>query len=112
MEKEVYKVTYHITGPDYSKDDRPMSSEVYDAVVVFSCNPKQYGNGYSMGIKSKAEPFGIQGYDIRYDTDFNKLPRIVWLAQFYANRYDGKDGRWELLGIRIHVADEQEGQDI
>lgn len=106
MGKEVYKVTYHITGPDYSKDDRPMSSKVYDAIVVFSCDPNQYGNGYSMGIKSKAEPFGMQGYDIRYDKDFHKLSRIAWLANYFANRYDGQDGRWELIGIRIHEAEE------
>lgn len=106
MEKEVYKVTYHITGPDYSTDEHAMAAEVVDAVVEFDYDPDAYGNGYCMAIRSRVEPFGMQGYDIRYDKDFHKLSRIAWLANYFANRYDGQDGRWELIGIRVHEAEE------
>lgn len=110
--KEQYNVTYYITGPDYSRDDRAITTDAFDAVIEFECDPDQYGNGYYMGIRSRAEAFGFQSYDIRYDKTFLSTPRIVWLAQFFANRYDGKDGRWELTGIYIHDVEEQEAQDV
>ena len=61
-----------------------------------------------MGIKSPAEPYGRQGYDIRYDRTFSAEHIISWLAQYFENRYDGEDGRWKLLGICIHEPETDE----
>ena len=85
-------------------------TEVYNAKIEFVHDPNQYGNGYSMGIESKLEPFYRQGYDIRYDRDFNKDYPIEYIVTFYSRRFNGKNGAWKLIGIRVHEAEfEEEG---
>lgn len=81
----------------------------FDARITFTRDPKDYGNGYYMVIKSKEEPFGEQGYDIRYDKDFCPDRAIAYIVDFYSWRYDGKkteyDTKWKLTGIRVFEAD-------
>ena len=93
-----FNVTYMVNNGDGE-------SETIHAQVSFSHNPDTYGNGYYMNIKSREEPFGRQGYDIRYDTEFTPEDKLLYIAKFYAARYDGKDGRWKLIGLRIHEAE-------
>lgn len=96
-----YNVTYNISGRDYNSTDNKLAWETVVAKVTFSHDPDTYGNGYHMGIKSKVEQFGFQGYDLRYDRTFSPERIISWLAKYFENRYDGKDGRWKLFGISI-----------
>lgn len=77
----------------------------YSAEIEFSVDPEDYGNGYYMGIRSDNEAFGFSAYDIRYDKDFNPAKKIPYIVNFYADRYDGKDGAWTLIGIRVHEAE-------
>jgi DNA topoisomerase IA len=67
--------------------------------------PNDYGNGYGMYIKMKTEPFGGQGYDIRYDKEFHENDPISYIVKFFLRRYDGKDGAWKLLGIEVNEAE-------
>lgn len=73
--------------------------------VEFHCDPDQYGNGYSMGISGLDEPFGFQGYDIRYDNDFHENNKILYITKFFTERRY-REGV-ELLGIRVHEAEEE-----
>ena len=73
--------------------------------ISFSYDPDTYGNGFYMYVEGKDQPFGGQGYDIRYDTDFDSDYPMGFILSFYANRYDGKNGAWKLTGIRVHEAD-------
>ena len=82
-------------------------TEILKGSIEFSCDPNQYGNGYSMGITGLGEAFGFQGYDIRYDKDFNKDEPILYIADWYSHVYNGKDGRWKLIGIRVHEAEDE-----
>lgn len=84
--------------------------ETLKGTIAFDCDPDQYGNGFSMYIKGLGEPFGGQGYDIRYDKDFRKEHMMEYIVSFYANRYDGKPyeygTHWKLMGIRVSERDE------
>ncbi len=95
---EQYNITYHV-------NDGKGKTEVIKGTIKFSYDPEQYGNGYSMYIETPAEAWGGQGYDIRYDTTFHKTPRIAWIVNYFCNRYDGENGRWKLIGIRVHEAE-------
>lgn len=105
-----FLVTYHITGQDYSKEpnefgDRPMRSLQFKVKVSFSCDPDDYGNGYYMGIEGENEPWGFGSYDIRYDGSFNPKKKISYIAKFFESKYNGQNGAWTLLGIKIAAAD-------
>lgn len=101
--KEMFNVRIYVSS--YEGE-----SEVLEGKITFTCDPDQYGNGYTMGIEGLGEPFGYQGYDIRYDKEFDKDEELLYIVKFYMNRYDGKEyeyGRhWKLLGIRVHEAEE------
>ena len=105
-----YLVTYRITGEDYNAEPnelglRPMASLEFKVRVSFSYSPDDYGNGYYMFIEGQNEPFGGQGYDIRYDRNFNRNKKIGYIARYFENRYDGENGAWTLLAIKIAEAD-------
>lgn len=97
--KEQYTLTYYVTKEGEGK------TEIIKGKIEFSCDPEDYGNGYTMYIETPAEQFGGQAYDIRYDTTFLETPRIAWIVNYFCNRYDGKDRRWKLIGIRVHEAE-------
>lgn len=73
----------------------------YDAKIEFICDPNQYGNGYTMVISSAMEPWGEQGYDIRYDKGFSKNYPIEYIVSFYSRRFNGENGAWKLTGISV-----------
>ena len=81
------------------------TTNIYDAKIEFEHDPEQYGNGYTMVVDSKLEPWRVQGYDIRYDRDFNKDFPIEYIVTFYSRRFTGKNGSWKLIGIRVHEAE-------
>lgn len=99
--EEQYKVKVHLAknGEAYC----------FDAKISFAYDPKDYGNGYYMGVESKEEPWGLQTYDIRYDKDFHPDYLIEYIVNFYSRRFDGKateyDTKWKLTGIRVFEAD-------
>ena len=94
----VFNLTYHVC-----KDGEGVTVK---GRVEFHHDPEQYGNGYSMYIQSSAEAFGGQGYDIRYDKQFNPENMIGYIVNYFAARYDGKNGRWKLIGIRVWESEE------
>ena len=105
-----YLVTYHIVGTDYNAEpnslgERPTAGLMFKVKVSFSYDPDDYGNGYYMGVEGENEPWGCGCYDIRYDGKFNPKKKISYIAKFFENRYDGENGAWTLLGIKIAEAD-------
>jgi len=88
-----YKVSCNITSED-------RGSMVYEGKVEFCHKPHDYGNGYQMGIRSEQEPFGLQGYDIRYDDDF-KGDFMEYLYKFFKRRFSGENGKWRMTSISI-----------
>lgn len=105
-----YNVKIRIAGEDYSSKEtpRPIVEEEYEGSVEFYHTPNDYGNGYGMFIKMKTEPFGGQGYDVRYDKEFHKNDPISYIVKFFSRRYDGKDGAWKLLGIEVNETEGEE----
>lgn len=93
-----FNVTYHVGNNDGQ-------SATFKGRIGFSRDPNTYGNGYSMYVESPAEAFGGQAYDIRYDKRFNKNRLKSYVTAFMEDRYDGKDGRWKLIGIRVWEAE-------
>lgn len=93
-----YNVTLYL-------NDGKGKTEVLKATVDFEHNPETYGNGFYMGIKAPFEAFGYQGYDIRYDREFDKEYPIPYIVRFFCNRFTGKNGSWKLIGIRVHEAE-------
>ena len=76
------------------------------AQVEFLHDPEQYGNGWSMWIESHLEPFGGQGYDLRYNKDFDIDKVFSFLTTFYENRFDGTGSNgYKLICIRISEAE-------
>lgn len=99
---ESYKVSYTITGKSYDPADNGKEMTLtFDVTVEFSYDPDTYGNGYSMGISGKGEPFGFTGYDIRYDRDFDPANKMAYVMQFYATKYSGAYGSWKLKELSI-----------
>ena len=98
---EQYKVRVYVA--------RNGESYTFEAKIEFAYNPDDYGNGYSMGIESKEEPFGLQGYDLRYDSEFDPNYLIEYIVRFYSRRYDGRkteyDTKLKLMGIRVFEAE-------
>lgn len=79
--------------------------ETVKGTVEFSHDPTTYGNGYYMYIETPAEPFGGQAYDIRYDKDFNKHKIVTYFTDFLESRYNGQNGAWRFIGLRIIEAE-------
>lgn len=102
--KEQYNATVHVA--------KNGESVVFKAQISFSYDPDGYGNGYSMGVRSSEEAFGFQGYDLRYNKDFDPDYLIEFIVMFYSRRYDGNptqyDTKWKLMGIRVHEAEFEE----
>lgn len=102
---EQYNVTIYLNNTEGE-------SITLKGTISFHHDPEQYGNGYTMYVKGFDEPFGGQGYDIRYDNEFDKDEELLYIVKFYATRYDGKahknehGRRWRLAGIRVHEAEE------
>lgn len=99
--EEMFKVTIMV-------NDGKGKSEAMKGTVSFVQNPNDYGNGYHMNVKMPDEPWGTQGYDIRYDDDFSEDDMISYIVRFYAQKYSGKKSAWKLIGIRVHEAEEIE----
>ena len=77
----------------------------FEAFISFWYDEGDYGNGHTMVIKSSEEPWGEQGYDIRYDRDFDRDYLMEYIMTFYSRRFDGKktkyDTNWKLTSIKI-----------
>lgn len=100
-----FKVTYTVRGKSFIPADNGKEiSKTFDVSAVFSKRSGTYGNGYSMCIEGKSEPFGYSLYDIRYDTGFDPENMIAYILQFYANQYSGENGSWKLTAISVSEA--------
>ena len=92
-----YNVALYLNGTGEEEG----KSLILGGTVEFEHNEGQYGNGFYMVVKGLGEPFNVQGYDIRYDKDFDKDKPIPYIVNFYANKYT-KKSRYELAGIGIN----------
>lgn len=84
------------------KDTKSEKRQTLEGFVSFDQNEKQYGNGVCMVVEGLGEPFGEQGYDIRYDTDFHEKKLIQYIADWYTNRFTQ---RFKLTGMSISEAE-------
>ena len=73
----------------------------YNGKVEFYKNPNQYGNGCGMGIYCKTEPFGRQTYDLRYEKDFDRNNKLLYIVQHFSSRFTGKNDGYKLIGIQV-----------
>lgn len=105
--KDKYSVTLWFEEANAANDhDTRSSAFILKGTVEFSCDPNQYGNGYSMFIEGLDEPFGGQGYDIRYDKTFLKESRLLYITRWYTERKNYRKGI-ELAGIKVHEVEEE-----
>lgn len=84
-------------------DTKNGEKHTLEGYVSFEQNEKQYGNGVCMVVEGLGEPFGEQGYDIRYDTDFHKKNPIQYIADWYTNKFSAQ--RFVLTGMSISEAE-------
>lgn len=77
---------------------------VLKGTVEFGKNENDYGNGYWMSVEGLGEPFNVQGYDIRYDTEFRADEMLLYIVKFYHDKFKS-NSRWNLAGIRVHEAE-------
>lgn len=96
--ENLFNITIHLC--------RNGESLLYKGSVEFFKQDNDYGNGYGMYIKCQTEPFGSQSYDIRYDKDFDENNMLLYIVDFFAHRFSGKNGGWKLTGIRVYEAEE------
>lgn len=93
-----YKMKVIITDPE-----TPVGM-VGEMMVKMNCsffyNPKQYGNGFSLRIRSEDGRFG-NDYDLRYDRSFKKSEKEKWLEQWAKNYWNGKNSAWLIKSIEI-----------
>lgn len=95
-----YKMEVVITDP--KAKDGVNSDQMFLLDAEFVYDPKQYGNGYSMGIEGKG--FSPQYYDIRYDKDFDRRHKIAYLAEWAERSWSGENGAYKLKSITITEA--------
>ena len=91
-----YKVEIRVT-----KEEQTLT---LNGTVSFSCNEKDYGNGYHMFVEGLDAPAWGDGYDIRYDTEFDPDCMLSYIANLYGIKFSGKDGRFKMTGIQISEA--------
>lgn len=92
-----YKMTVIIRNPE---TEPGMNSDiVMNLTAEFSSNPDDYGNGYYVGINGE-KGFGFL-YDLRYNHDFNKEEKEVWLTRWAHHYWNGKNGAYEVKSLTI-----------
>lgn len=97
-----YQVHYRASGNAYGTGEK--ATVEHDAVVEFSYDSEDYGNGYYMGIKSKGEAFGFNCVDVRYDKDFHPDSEVQYITDYFMKRYANSwDGSWKLESISINL---------
>jgi hypothetical protein len=93
-----YRMKVIITDPETPK------GMVAEMMVKMNCsffyNPKQYGNGFSLRIRSEDGRFG-NDYDLRYDRSFKKAEKEKWLEKWAKNYWNGKNGAWAIKTLEI-----------
>ena len=75
----------------------PNSTEIEDYMYdpYFCTDDDDYGNGTYLWWTCD------NGYDIRYDTDYDPDHEIAYLADFMDRRWSGKNGAWKLVSVSI-----------
>lgn len=100
IEDGKYQVHYRASGNAWGTGEK--ATVEHDAVVEFSHDPQDYGNGYYMGIEGKGEAFGFSCIDVRYDTDFHPQKKVQYITDYFTKRYAGGwDGSWNLDSITV-----------
>ena len=85
------------------KDTKSGKRQTLEGFVSFEKEKGQYGNGVTMVVEGLGEPFEVQGYDLRYDTDFHKEKPIQYIADWYTNKFSAQ--RFVLTGMSISEAE-------
>lgn len=97
IENKRYSVKVTITDP---KTPVGMFSALFfDIECEFSCNPKDYGNGYYMYISGKG--FSELVYDLRYNTAFDRHNKEGFIKQWANSYWTGENGAWAVKDIAI-----------
>ena len=81
-------------------NDKEGKSMTIEGTVSFERNENTHGNGYYMGVDGLDEPWGKQGYDIRYDKDFHRDEMILYIVKFYSDRFKD-NSRYNMVGISV-----------
>lgn len=96
-----YKMKVIITDPETPAG---MAGMVGEMIIKMNCsffyNSKQYGNGYSLKIRTDDGRFE-QGFDLRYDKTFKKAEKEKWLEDWAKNYWNGKNGAWAIKTLEI-----------
>lgn len=93
---ESYKVVVDIIDPETKEG--MYSGLQFNLDAEFSCNEKDYGNGYYAYVGGKG--FQEMCYDLRY-TKFNPAKEEQWIKDWANGYWSGKDGAWVVRSIKI-----------
>lgn len=96
-----YKMQVIIYDPNTEKG---MSSDlVQNLECYFSHMEQDYGNGYHLAIRM-GDGY-MNAYDLRYDKDFHKDEKEVFLVRWAYNYWTGKDGAYAIKRLTIEKVD-------
>ena len=95
------KYEMHVFISDPNTMEGMSSQLLLKLTALFHYNPKQYGNGYYLSIKSNISDFSCQ-YDIRYDKNFNPDDKISYLTQWANTYWSGKNGAYKVDELTIN----------
>lgn len=100
----LYDITVQIEDPN--TEEGMHSGLTFDLTANFAYDPETYGNGYSVSINGK-DFFNV--YDLRYNHEFNRKNKILWLATWAENYWSGENGSWKLRSLKISRVSGKEG---
>lgn len=89
-----YNVKLTIVDP-IDKETKELKYE-----VGFYCDPNDYGNGYRVSLTNKDTGY-VDGYDLRYDTDFDEKHPELWITDYVYHNWTGENGSYDIQKLTI-----------
>lgn len=93
-----YKVSFKLVNLETNE-----SKQVRAEVVISNSAAFSYGNGKCMSFEY-TEGIAVgecEGFDIRYDKDYNPEDEVSYINGFIKNRWSGECGSWKAQRITV-----------
>lgn len=93
-----YKVSFKLVNLETNE-----SKQVRAEVDITKSGCFDYGNGKLMSFKY-TEGIAVgesEGFDIRYDKDYNSKDEVSYIKRFIKNRWSGESGSWKAQYVAV-----------
>ena len=96
----LYEVSMLIVKPDAEQPQMEKKLK-----IDFYNDPNDYGNGWRVWIEYKDTGYE-EGFDLRYDTDFDEEFAELWISSFVYHKWTGKEGSYDIQKLTIERIEE------